>query len=489
MSASPEAADVEDVDVLIIGAGLSGIGAACMLSRRAPQERYVVLEARPRIGGTWDPFRYPGIRSDSDMYTLGYIFKPWKDGKALADGPAIKRYIEEAAREHGVDQHIRFEHKVVHAEWSSAQARWVITAELPDGSTRRFSCRFLQCCSGYYNYEQGYQPDFAGAQDYQGQLIHPQHWPEDLDYAGKRVVVIGSGATAVTLVPAMAEQAAHVTMLQRSPSYILSLPNTDPIARGLARVLPERWAYSLTRWKNVLLSMLLFNLSRRRPRFMRKLLRKGVVAALGENYPVDVHFNPRYDPWDQRLCMIPNGDLFRALRAGRAEIVTDSIERFTTGGIRLQSGQELPADIVVSATGLDLKILGGVTLVVDGEERAPRDVFVYRGMMVQDVPNFAFTVGYTNASWTLKADLTAAFVCRLLNHMRKQGYRQATPRLHDTAMSEEPIIDFSSGYVTRALDRLPRQGSKAPWKLYQNYIRDRLLLGRGRLEDGAMEFR
>ncbi len=483
-----EAAVIE-TDVIIIGAGLSGIGAACMLTRECPEEDFLVLESRESIGGTWDLFRYPGIRSDSDMYTLGYVFKPWMGAKALADGPMIRQYVREAAAEYGVTEKIHFRREVTQAQWSTAEQRWLLDARDETGAVRQYRCRFLHCCAGYYNYAQGYKPDFPGEDQYQGQLIHPQHWPEGLDYRDKRVVVIGSGATAVTLVPAMAAAAAQVTMLQRSPSYVLSLPATDRIALWLQKFLPAKWAYSLARWKNISFAALFFNLARWRPDWVRRLLRKGVVAEMGPGYAVDTHFKPRYKPWDQRLCFVPDGDLFAAIRSGKAEVITDTIDSFTATGLRLHSGRELEADIVVSATGLDLQLMGGMTLVVDGETREAREAFIYRGMMVQDVPNFAFTVGYTNASWTLKADLVASFVCRLLKTMRRTGKGQCTPRLQDDSLTGEPIIDFSSGYVQRALDRLPMQGSKAPWKLYQNYLRDRIVLGWGRLNDGAMEFK
>ncbi len=483
------AAAVIETDVIIIGAGLSGIGAACMLTRECPEEKFLVLESRDAIGGTWDLFRYPGIRSDSDMYTLGYVFKPWMGARALADGPLIRQYVREAADEYGVVDKIHFQRRVIQAQWSTAEQRWLLDARDENGDIRQYRCRFLHCCAGYYNYAQGYKPDFPGESEFQGSVIHPQHWPEDLDYRDKQVVVIGSGATAVTLVPAMADSAAKVTMLQRSPSYVLSLPATDTIALWLQRHLPTKLAYSLARWKNISFAALFFNVARWRPEWVRRLLRKGVVAEMGTGYPVDTHFKPRYKPWDQRLCFVPDGDLFAAIRSGKAEVVTDTIDRFTPGGLRLQSGREIEADIIVSATGLDLQLMGGMSLVVDGETREPREAFIYRGMMVQDVPNFAFTVGYTNASWTLKADLVAAFVCRLLKTMRRSGKGQCTPRLRSDGMTGEPIIDFSSGYVQRALDRLPKQGSKAPWKLYQNYLRDRIILGWGRLNDGAMEFK
>lgn len=478
-----------DTDIVIIGAGLSGIGAACVLRRECPDEQLVILEARDSIGGTWDLFRYPGVRSDSDMYTLGYIFKPWLGSRALAEGEAIREYVQDAAREHDLPSKIHFRTRVTAANWSSAEQRWRVVAEGPDGEPREYRCRFLYCCAGYYNYAQGYRPSFAGEEQFAGRIVHPQHWPEDLEYAGKQVVVIGSGATAVTLVPEMARTAAKVTMLQRSPSYVMSLPAEDGIARWMQSHLPARLAYRLARWKNILLSMFFFNLSRWKPQFMRRLLRKGVVADLGNDYPVDVHFNPRYNPWDQRLCFVPDGDLFQALRTGQAEVVTDHIAQFTASGVRLASGRDIPADVVVTATGLDLQLMGGMTLSVDDVPVQPREQFIYRGMMVQDLPNFAFTIGYTNASWTLKADLVAGYVARLLRHMRRKGYSQCTPRLHDASVAREPLIDFSSGYVERKRDELPAQGSRAPWKLYQNYLRDRLTLALGRLHDGAMEFR
>lgn len=488
MSAA-SAADDETRDVIIIGAGLSGIGAACVLTKEAPEESFLVLEARDAIGGTWDLFRYPGIRSDSDMYTLGYIFKPWMGDKALADGESIRNYVIEAADEFGVTPKIRFGHSVQSANWCSQSNRWTLTVLTKEGEEKNFHCRFLYCCAGYYNYAQGYKPAFPEEESFAGQMIHPQHWPEDLDYSDKNVVVVGSGATAVTLVPAMAGKAKKVTMLQRSPSYVMSLPAQDRIAAWLRRNLPSKLAYSLARWKNIGISQWFFQLARRRPQFVRKLLRKGVRAEMGTDYAVDTHFNPRYDPWDQRLCFVPDGDLFKAVSSGRAEIVTDTIAGFSADAVRLNSGQEIPADIVVSATGLDLQLMGGMTLSVDGQTREAKDAFIYRGMMVQDVPNFVFTVGYTNASWTLKADLVAAYVARLLRHMRRNKLQSCVPQMTDASVDSEPLIDFSSGYVTRKLDELPRQGSKAPWKLYQNYLRDRIVLAWGRLNDGAMQFR
>ncbi|WP_320670000.1 flavin-containing monooxygenase [Patulibacter defluvii] len=478
---------IEHVDVLIVGAGLSGVGAACHLRERCPDKRIAILEGRDAIGGTWDLFRYPGIRSDSDMFTLGYDFKPWTAAKSIADGPDILAYVRETAREHGVDQLVRFGHRVVSAAWSSAESRWTVEA-IHDGVPVRISCDFLFSCSGYYRYDEGYTPDFAGTERFGGRIIHPQHWPEDLDHEGQRIVVIGSGATAVTLVPALAERAAHVTMLQRSPTYVISLPGRDPIANLARRVLPEKLAYAATRWKNVLLTTASFQLSRRRPQLMRRLIRAGVARQLPKDYPVDVHFKPKYDPWDERLCVVPDGDLFRALRGGKASVVTDRIETFTERGLRLESGEELEADVIVTATGLNLVAIGGVQLTVDGREIKLSDTMGYKGMMLSDVPNLAIAIGYTNASWTLKCDLTCAYVCRLLNHMDEHGYRVCVPRNRDPSVEPVPFIDLASGYVQRSVDAFPRQGSKAPWRLHQNYPRDIAALRYGALDDGVLEF-
>jgi monooxygenase len=479
----------EHVDVLVVGAGLSGIGAGCHLETRCPGKSYAILEARSSIGGTWDLFRYPGVRSDSDMYTLGYSFRPWREAKAIADGPAILSYVKETAGDYGVEGKIRTGHRVVRAEWSSADARWTVEAERTDtGETVRLSCGFLLMCTGYYRYDAGYTPEFPGRERFAGRIVHPQFWTDDVDHAGKRVVVIGSGATAVTLVPAMAETAKHVTMLQRSPSYVLSLPAEDPIANVARRFLPPKLAYSIVRWKNVLLTMLVFQLSRRRPRVMKALIRKGLENRLPPGYDIDTHFKPRYNPWDQRMCLVPDGDLFEAICDGRASVVTDTIETFTETGLRLESGAELEADLVVTATGLDLLPLGGMKMSVDGREVDLPETMGYKGMMLSGVPNMAASIGYTNASWTLKCDLTCEYVCRLLNHMDEHGYRQATPENNDPSVREEPFIDFTSGYVLRAIDRFPRQGSKAPWRLYQNYARDIVALRHGKLEDGALVF-
>lgn len=479
----------EHFDVLIVGAGISGIGAGCHLETRCPTRTYAILEGRDSIGGTWDLFRYPGIRSDSDMYTLGYSFRPWTKAKAIADGPAILEYLRETAREHGIEQKIRFNHCVKRASWSSQDARWTVEVERgPAREPVRLTCSFLFMCSGYYNYAEGYMPQFPGADRFAGRIVHPQKWTSDIDYAGKRVIVIGSGATAVTIVPEMAKQAAHVTMLQRSPTYVVSRPAEDAIANWLRRVLPVKTAYSITRWKNVLLGMLFFQLSRRNPHGMKKLIRKGVRVALGPDYDVDTHFTPRYNPWDQRLCLVPNGDLFEAIKQGSVSVVTDHIETFTPQGIRLRSGRELEADLIVTATGLNLQLLGGMQVSVDGCDVDFSRTLNYKGMMFSDLPNLASAFGYTNASWTLKCDLTCEYVCRLLNHMDAHGYRQCTPRNSDASLGEQPWIDFTSGYVQRSLHKLPKQGSKVPWKLHQNYALDIVMLRYGSVEDGVMEF-
>ena len=479
----------EHLDVLVVGAGISGICAGYHLQTSCPDRTYAILEARERIGGTWDLFRYPGIRSDSDMYTLGFSFKPWTNAKSIADGPSIIAYLDETAREHGIDRRIRFRHRVVHAAWSSADARWTVDVER--GDTRevvQLTCNFLFMCSGYYDYAKGYTPDFPGVERFRGRVVHPQQWTQDVDYAGKRVVVIGSGATAVTLVPAMARTAAHVTMLQRSPTYILSLPGEDPVANWLRRRLPARVAYGITRWKNVLITMMLFRYCRRNPERARALITKWVSKELGPEFDVGTHFNPRYNPWEQRLCLVPDSDLFRAMRDGRASIVTDQIETFTETGLKLRSGATLDADLIVTATGLNLQLFGGLQATVDGVRVDFAKTWGYKGMMFSDVPNLALAVGYTNASWTLKAELICRYVCRLLNHMTATGTRQCTPRLRDANVGEAPFLDLTSGYIQRKIHEFPKQGAHVPWRLHQNYARDLLLLRRGGVEDGVMEF-
>ena len=483
---------VEHFDVLIVGAGLSGIGAAVHLHERCPGKTYSVLEGRASMGGTWDLFRYPGIRSDSDMHTLGYRFKPWTAAKAIADGPSILDYVKQTAAEYDVDSHIRYNHLVKRADWSSAEAAWTVEAERADtGETVRLSCNFLYMCSGYYSYRQGHTPEFAGAADFKGRIVHPQAWPEDLDYKGKTVVVIGSGATAMTLIPSMAADAAHVTMLQRSPTYVVSRPDKDALANRLRALLPEAWAYALTRWKNVTLQQFMYRRTRAQPEKVKALLLDAVRKELGPDYDVETHFTPRYNPWDQRLCLVPNSDLFAAIRSGKASVVTDHIDRFTETGIRLKSGGELQADIIVTATGLNLVVLGEMAFSVDGQPVDFGQTWTYKGMMYSGVPNMVSTFGYINASWTLRADLTSEYVCRLLNHMDRVGARQVTPRLRpgDQAMPARPWIDdFSAGYMQRVMPRFPKQGDREPWINPQDFARDKKMIRTGAIEDGVLAF-
>ncbi len=478
---------MEHFDIMIVGAGLSGIGAACHLRQRHPRKSFAILEGRKAMGGTWDLFRYPGVRSDSDMYTLGYRFRPWRNAKAIADAPSILNYIRETAAEFKVDKKIRYGHRVKHAAWSTSDARWTIEAET-EKSTNQFTCNFLYLCTGYYDYNAGYTPEWPGVEKFRGQIVHPQKWPEDLDYEGKRVVVIGSGATAVTLVPAMAERAAQVTMLQRSPTYVVSRPAEDQIANTLRSVLPAGAAYAITRWKNVLMQLFFYNLARSRPNVFKWMLARGVRNQLGEQYDAR-HFTPKYNPWDQRLCLVPDSDLFKAINDRRATVVTDQIETFTERGLQLKSGEHLDADIIVTATGLVLRLMNGLQLDVDGAPVDLSKTFTYKGMMYSDVPNVVSAFGYTNASWTLKCDLTAEYVCRLLKHMDQHGYAQCTPRVNDPDFTAEPAIDFNSGYVLRALDTLPQQGTKTPWRVHQNYVKDLSMLRYGRVDDGTMEFK
>jgi cation diffusion facilitator CzcD-associated flavoprotein CzcO len=477
------------VDVLIVGAGISGIGAAYHLQTRCPDRTYAIVESRERIGGTWDLFRFPGIRSDSDMHTLGYAFRPWDRDETIADGASIRRYVEETAEVYGIREHIRFQHRVTGASWSSEQAEWTVSVTRMDtGEELEITCNFLFMCSGYYDYEQGYTPQLEGAERFEGQIVHPQKWTSDIDYEGKRVVVIGSGATAITLVPALAEKAAHVTMLQRSPSYVLALPMVDEMAVWLRRKLPRRAAYHLTRWRNIAVASLVFRMSKRDPERMKRWLIGGAKRALGRDFDVKTHFTPRYDPWDERLCVAPGGDLFMVIREGRASVVTDHIDTFTEKGLRLRSGKELEADLVVTATGLNLLFMAGIEVVVDGERVDMTETLSYKAMMFSDVPNLALSTGYTNASWTLKAELTAKYVCRLLNHMKRGGYRRCVPRQNDPTLEEVPFMELTSGYIRRALDRFPKQGDKPPWRLQQSYARDAVMLRYGRVDDGVMEF-
>ncbi|MGX6448943.1 flavin-containing monooxygenase [Patulibacter sp. S7RM1-6] len=478
------------VDVLIVGAGVSGIGAAYHVQTKLPGRSYAILEARDDLGGTWDLFRYPGIRSDSDLHTFGFAFRPWTGEKAIADGPSILRYVRETAQEHGIDRHIRYGLRVERAEWSSATALWTVDAVRPaTGETVRTTARWVFCASGYYRYDRGYTPDIPGLDRFAGPLVHPQHWPEDLDYADKRVVVIGSGATAVTLVPALAERAAHVTMLQRSPTYVLPVPEQDAWANRLQRLLGERRGYAAARWKNVLKQRGIYAFAQRFPRASRRLIRWVNAKQLeGSDVDVDVHFNPKYDPWDQRLCAVPNADLFRTLRAGKASVVTDQIDAVTETGVRLRSGDELPADVLITATGLDVLVFGGVRMVVDGREVDPAQTVAYKGCMLSGVPNFVFAIGYTNSSWTLKVDLVAEYLCRLAAHAEATGRDAAVPRTPDAGMELRPFLDFQAGYVVRALDRLPRQGTEAPWHLAMDYFKDARYLRRGAVDDPAMRF-
>ncbi|MEM7337079.1 MAG: NAD(P)/FAD-dependent oxidoreductase [Actinomycetota bacterium] len=486
----------EHVDVLVVGAGISGIGAAYHLQTMCPDRSFAILEGRDSIGGTWDLFRYPGIRSDSDMHTLGFSFKPWTKAKSIADGPSIMEYLHETVAEHGIDQHIRFNHLVTAASWSTDDARWTVTATRRDpgsGATEQveFTCGFLYLCAGYYSYKGGFTPDFPGRSEFQGTVIHPQQWPEDLDYTDKKVVVIGSGATAMTLLPAMAPDVAHITMLQRSPTYVVARPSQDVVANRLRSVLPDSVAYRLTRWKNVKLGNMFYRKTRRDPDKVRELLLGGVRQGLGEDYDIDTHFTPTYNPWDQRLCLLPDGDLFKAIRSGKASVVTDTIERFTETGVALSSGEHLDADIVVTATGLQLVTVGEIDVAVDGDEVDFSSTWTYKGMGYSDVPNLISTFGYINASWTLRADLIADYVCRLLNHMRTTGTEIATPRLRpsDADMVARPWIDdFSSGYMQRVMDRMPQQSDQEPWINCQDILRERKLIGKAPVDDGVMTF-
>ena len=484
--------DSEFFDVVIVGAGLSGIGSACHLKEQCPQKSFLILEHRDAIGGTWDLFRYPGIRSDSDMHTLGYRFKPWLHSKAIADGPAILNYVNEAAEEHGINRHIHFGHQVIRASWSSNDATWEVEARQTDsGATVRIRCNFLLMCAGYYRYDRGYTPEFAGRERFQGTLVHPQHWPEDLDYRGKKIAVIGSGATAVTLLPELAKQAGHVTMLQRSPTYVVSMPEKDIIANILRKVLPEKVAYAITRWKNIELQRWTFRQSRKHPDRVKRQLLKWVRKELGKDYDVETHFTPTYNPWEQRLCLVPDNDLFGAIRSGTASVVTDQIDCFTEQGIVLQSGETLDADIIITATGLELRVLGDVSFVVDGQPVHMPDTFTYRGFMSAGVPNVISTFGYINASWTLRADLIADFACRVINHMEATGTRRCQPVLRDDEidMPKRPwVIGFSSGYLQRVMGNLPKQGDHAPWTNPQDYRLERKWANSGELEDGVLTF-
>ena len=480
----------EHHDVVIVGAGISGIGAACHLKMECPDRTFTILEGRDDIGGTWDLFRYPGVRSDSDMHTLGYNFKPWTADMAIADGPSIMQYLRDTVAEHDVGPHIRFRHLVQRAEWSTDEARWTLTAT-HDGEAVTLTCNFLFMCSGYYSYKEGYTPDFPGIDRFQGTVVHPQQWPEHLDFVGKRVVVVGSGATAMTLVPAMAARTAHITMLQRSPTYVVSAPDRDAVANLLRKVLPDATAYKATRWKNTTMQQYIYRRTRTHPEKVKHSLLKRVRKELGPDFDVETHFTPTYNPWDQRLCLVPNGDLFRAITSGKASVVTDRIDTFTAGGIRLASGTELEADIVVTATGLNLVQLGEVQISIDGEPVDFSRTWTYKGFAYSDVPNLASSFGYVNASWTLRADLICEYVCRLLNTMTATGTAQCTPRLRpsDAGMPPRPWIqDFSAGYMQRVMDRFPKQGDREPWINPQDYKRDKKMFAEAPVDDGVMVF-
>ena len=477
---------VEHLDVVVVGAGLSGIDAGYHLQTTLPEKSYAILEGREAIGGTWDLFRYPGIRSDSDMYTLGFPFKPWTGDQAIVDGASIRDYLRDAAREHGIDRLVRCGHKVLAADWSSAHSLWTLSVER-GGATTTMTCRFLYLCTGYYDYEAGYTPDFPGMSSYGGRLVHPQFWPQDLACEGQRIVVVGSGATAVTLVPALAERGARVTMLQRSPSYVVSRSSKDAFAARLQRLLPARAAYGLLRWRNVLVSLFFYKYARKNPDKMRERILAMARKDLGPDYDLRTHFTPRYNPWDQRMCLVPDADLFEAVKSEAAEIVTDEIDTFTPAGLRLKSGRELPADIVVTATGLKLKLVGGIRLTLDGAAVELSRCTSYKGSMFSGVPNLAYAIGYTNASWTLKCDLTSAWMCRVLAHMDKGGFASCVP-VRDAAVIQQPLLDFSSGYVQRSIDAFPKQGDRKPWRLNQNYLRDTIELKYGRIDDGTLRF-
>jgi monooxygenase len=478
----------EHLDVVIVGAGISGVSAAWHLQNRCPTKSYAILERRDDLGGTWDLFKYPGIRSDSDMFTLGFRFKPWRSAQSIADGHLIKNYIKEAAAENGIDRHIRYRHRVIAADWSDAENRWTLSVE-NDGQQHEITCTFLFACTGYYNYDEGYSPTFAGAQDFAGTIIHPQHWPEDLDYAGKKIVVIGSGATAITLIPALVNSGSgHVTMLQRSPTYIGSLPSVDPFAERANRLLPDHLAHMANRFKAIAFSTFQYQLSRKAPAYMRKTLMTMAERRLPKGYDVEKHFGPRYNVWDQRLCLAPDGDFFRTIRHGKADVVTDTIDRFTKTGIRLTSGEELQADIIITATGLNMQLLGGAHPTRNGEPFDLPSLMTYKGSMFSGVPNFAITFGYTNASWTLKADLVSEFFCRLLNYMDAKGFDTVEPQHPGNDVDELPFMDFNPGYFQRSMDKLPKSGSRAPWRLKQNYLFDMRTIRRGKIADEGLRF-
>jgi len=479
----------EHYDLLVVGAGLSGISAGYFMKKQNPDKTFAILEGREAMGGTWDLFQYPGIRSDSDMHTLGFAFSPWKNPKAIADGPSILSYINETAKTYNIEQHIKYQHFVKSAAWSTNDSKWTVQVQLkPSEETVKFTCNFLYMCSGYYRYDEGYTPDFEGRDNFKGDVIHPQLWPQDLDYTGKRVIVIGSGATAVTIVPAMADKVSHITMLQRSPTYIIGFPEKDVISNTLGKFLPQKLNYDITRWKNICLAIVIFQLSKRRPQTVKKLIKKYITYELGSDYDIDTHLTPDYNPWEERMCLAPDADFFKALKGGNADIVTDHIDTFTKKGILLKSGVELEADIIITATGLNMVPLGNVKFTVDDAPLNLAEKMVYKGLMLQDVPNLAFAMGYTNASWTLKADLASAYMSRLLQHMSKNNYKQCTPNNKGVPMSDLPFFDLKAGYINRSKDIFPKQGVKAPWKMNQNYLADIVSLRYGSLENSEIVY-
>jgi monooxygenase len=487
-AAAAQAPGPGHVDVLIVGAGLSGIGAACRLQSDVPGATYAILEARAASGGTWDLFRFPGVRSDSDMFTLGYPFRPWSKPQAIAAGGDILRYLRDTAAEYGVDRQVSFHSRVVAADWCSDAARWTVRVEdTRTGARSERTCGFLYLCPGYYRYDEGYTPDWPGQRSFQGTIVHPQQWPDDLDLTGKRVVLIGSGATAATILPAIADSAAHVTMLQRSPSFVLSMPNHDPIADLLRKVLPERRAFAAVRWKNARMATVIYNFCRRHPARARTILQNSAARQLPDGYDIATHFTPAYEPWDQRMCLVPDGDFFAAIKAGKAEVVTDHIEEFTPGGLRLRSGAEVPADVIITATGLNLLPLGGIDMAMDGRPVSVREHVAYKAMMLDGIPNLAFAIGYTNASWTLKVDMVACYVARMMRFMRERGYATVTPRVPASGLRTSPLIDMTSGYFERSRHLLPLQGDRAPWRVRQHYFKDAALY-RGAVDRDGLEF-
>ena len=480
---------VTNVDVLLVGAGLAGIGVAWHLQKKHPNKRYAILEARSAMGGTWDLFRYPGIRSDSSMHLYGYSFKPWLSDRSVADGPTILQYLREVAVDAGIDQHIRYNTRVKRASWSSETSTWTVEAER-EGETITYVCKWLQMCSGYYSYKEGYTPEFAGMDRFNGQLIHPQAWPEDFDATGKRIVVIGSGATAITLIPSLAKTAKHVVMLQRSPSYIFVEPGVDIVAKVLRRLLPETWAYQAVRRKNMFLEHLIYTKARKEPQKLKAFILKRVRKALPQNYDIQKHFNPRYQPWDQRLCLAPDGDIFQSISSGAASVVTDQIDTFTEKGLKLKSGQTLEADVIVTATGLKMLIGGGVNMEIDGAPLSLKDHWIYKGVMLSGIPNMMLTSGTLIASYTLRVELIGRYLCKVLEHMDKTGARRVQPALpmSEERMPKKPFVEgFSSGYLMRAIETFPKQGDQEPWLNLQTYKDNKRVL-EGAVDDGVLRF-